>query len=343
MFSVSDFDTSEFGYWDADSSSFYSTAEPSYRPQLGQRSRPLPSLEEHHASLPFSVPLPRSPAQSLPPSSPPRHSLSPVGFRLSPIEEVIQQVASPQAPSAVSSPVPERSPTPELRYPSPAPLPASPPSVRLVSPVFVRGPTLSPSPFFHPPSAPANTPIPRIRTPDLQPLAPRTPTPHPPTPDSPIDYERAALRVKFYKANPLVPDPDQENVPLAPIIRPPSCLRDTTVHPHQHLAIWTPRGEEIIPIGETHQFSINILRPIGDLSRRPPRFPGVTPFCIPSPHCISIYPSNYTAALAVGVQPLYTCSKVILICPAKTSHWAQSGTVSGKGSGTLSPPSIASS
>ena len=187
MFSVSDFDTSEFGYWDADSSSFYSTAEPHYRPQLARRSRPLPSLEEHHTSLPYSVPLPRSPAQSLPPSSPPRHSLSPVGLRLSPIEEVIQQVASPQAPSTVSTPVPKCSPTPELHYPSPVPLPVSPPSVRLVSPVFVRGPTLSPSPFFCPPSAPANTPIPRICTPDLCPLAPHTPTPHPPTPDSPID------------------------------------------------------------------------------------------------------------------------------------------------------------
>ena len=148
-------------------------------------------------------------------------------------------------------------------------------------------------------------------------MAPRTPTPHPPTPDSPIDYERAALRVEFYEANPLVPDPDQENVPLAPIIRPPSCLRDTTVHPHQHLTIWTPRGEEIIPIGETHQFSINILRPIGDLNRRPPRFPGVTPFRIPSPHCIAIYPSNYTPALAVGVQPLYACSKAILDLPSE--------------------------
>ena len=190
---MSDFDTSEFGYWDADSSSFYSTAEPYYHPQLVRCSRPLPSLEEHHASLPLSVPLPRSPVQSLPPSSPLCRSLSPVELRLSPIEEVIQQVASPRAPSAVSSPVPERSPTLELRYPSPVPLPASPPSVRLVSPVFVRGPTLSPSPFFRPPSAPANTPVPRIHTPDLRPLAPRTPTPCPPTPDSPIDYERAAL------------------------------------------------------------------------------------------------------------------------------------------------------
>ena len=238
---MSDFDTSEFGYWDADSSSFYSTYEPSYRPrpQLARCLQPLPSLREPHEAIAQIIALPPSPVQSLPPSSPPRHSPSPIGLSVSPIEEVTQQIASPQAPSAISTPVPERSPTLELRYPSPVPLPALP-SVHLVSPVFVRGPTLSPSPFFHPPSAPANTPIPHICTPDLRPLAPCTPTPHPPTPNSPINYERAALRVEYYEVNPLVPDPDQENVPPAPVIRPPSCLRETTVHPHQHLAIWTP-------------------------------------------------------------------------------------------------------
>ena len=49
----------------------------------------------------------------------------------------------------------------------------------------------------------------------------------------------------------------------------------------------------------------------------PPYFPGVTPFCIPSPHHIAIYPSNYTVALAVGVQPLYTCLKAILDLPSE--------------------------
>ena len=42
------------------------------------------------------------------------------------------------------------------------------------------------------------------------------PTPWPPTPDSPIDYERAVLCVEYYEANPLVPDQNQENIATAP-------------------------------------------------------------------------------------------------------------------------------
>ena len=202
---MSDYDYSEFGAWDADSGSFHNIDDSPPR-----RFRRLPSVP-------------------LPPSSPPRLPLSPLGqnlpfppyFLSSPpeIPLVVERIASPQGSPAHSLPV-ARTPTPELRYPSPAPLPLSPPSVRLVSPV----------------PRPASSPVFRIPTPALHPL---TPPPRPPTPDSPIDYEAAELRVAFYaeqRASPAPVEEDQENVPPAPapVNRPPSCLQVRGEHPHQY-------------------------------------------------------------------------------------------------------------
>ena len=111
--------------------------------------------------------------------------MSPEGQNIQRILEVAQPLeqATPDTPS-------ERSPTPELRYPTPT---FVSPTVRLITPEFP--PIVSPSPFYRPPSAPANTPVPRISSADLQPLVPPTGSP----PDSPIDFEAAALRVAYYQ------------------------------------------------------------------------------------------------------------------------------------------------
>ena len=183
---MSDFDHSEFGHWDADSASYYSDYVPPYR------RNPLPQLARR--SQPFTASPSPSPAWT--PSSPPRRSLSPEGLNValpSPLALVLEQVGSPQAPSAVTTPV-ARSPSPELRYPSPAPLPSSPPSVRLVTPVPVVPAVLPGTPLVRPASAVGYL---RITTPDLRPLSP---PPRPATPDSPIDYEAAALRVEAAEA-----------------------------------------------------------------------------------------------------------------------------------------------
>jgi hypothetical protein len=115
-----------------------------------------------------------------------------------------------------------RSPTPDLRYPSPAPLPIPPPAPPVSPPVRLAAPVPRPA---------SAVGFLRTTTPDLQPLIPPPPCA---LSDSPIDYEAAALRVEQREPTPVIPEPleGQENHPPIPVIRPPPCIGVEGPHPH---------------------------------------------------------------------------------------------------------------
>lgn len=174
--------------------------------------------------------------------------LSPVGINiiaLPEVAQVVEQVSSPQGPPTISTPVQEHSSTPELCYPTP---------------IFVAASSQihSPSPFYCPPSAPANipvpcSPIPHISTADLYLLAP---TPHPLTPDSPINHKVAVLWIENRVPTPA---PNQENFPpLASVFHPPPCIGDA-FKPHRYILVITPGGEEWRPIIEFYKVIIDNL------------------------------------------------------------------------------------
>jgi len=106
---------------------------------------------------------------------------------------------------------------------------------------------------------------------------PTTPVRQTPTPDSPIDYEAAALRVEAYEALAArSPSPPLRFPTVAPA--PPEPLDnlcpDADNIPHQYLAIHTPTGEEWTP----YQGEIFSIPAAGNLLRHPPDFPSVFPF-----------------------------------------------------------------
>jgi hypothetical protein len=284
---VSDYDYTEFGNWDQDSGSYHVDYSP-----------------------------PSRPLDLLPASSPLRYPTSPLGLNIPSLLEAalfIEQIGSPQgptayieqvdspqvaaayiAPSSPLTPIPERSVSPELRYPSsPRSIKQESPTIRLV------------------------TPVPRPQSlPTEFPLSPR--------PDSPIDYERVAQgeeRISTPEAqpypfvDPLLPHPNQENIPPAPIYRPPSCVNGPHEHPHLFTALQTERAEEWRPLDETNQDSFLTIHTIEDLCNVPPRFPGVLPFRIKAPHFITIFPRNHQVAINLGVAPITACSKAIHVPP----------------------------
>src|SRR6267378_4065783 len=106
---------------------------------------------------------------------------------------------------------------------------------------------------------------------------PTTPVRQTPTPDSPIDYEAAALRVAEYEELAAQsPSPPLRFPTVAPVPPEPwdNLCPDADNNPHQYLAIHTPAGEEWTPYqGEI--FSIPVA---GNLLRHPPDFPSVFPF-----------------------------------------------------------------
>ena len=250
-------------------------------------------------SSPLDQTLERSPS-----SSPLAFVLSPLGLNLSPFQDlaqIVERVASPQAPAAYTAPSPlspvTRSPSPELRYP--ALVPPRSPTIRLVSPL--------------------------VRTQSL-----------PPRPDSPIDYEGSAQRIlqehpeleEAFNSNEShlrpgtpVPEPlaeNQENEPPvpAPVYRPPACIYGHQEHPPQFIQVHTPLGVENRPIDEFYQDSVHHFRTIEQILTVPPIFPSVFPFRFQAPHYITIYPRNQLAALAIGIPPLVACSKAILDNPS---------------------------
>jgi hypothetical protein len=283
--------TYEFGEWDADSSSFYNPG-PGY-------------------SGAFLSPL----------------LLSTVGLSPTPSPQVSFQAAESAYVSYPPSPISEhRSVTPELRYPSPVPS-------------AQRTPTSSTrSTIVHEPSPRSASLPPTSRG---QELFARTGGRFS---ASPIDFEASARRlaeenpddvelllnlgfpaprtdVPVEPPRPRVPSPifvedNDENVPPAPVIRPPPCIYYDGPHPHQLVLVATQRGAELqTPNLYSHTVQHFIL--VDELLRRPPVFPGVTPFRISAPHYILINPSNRQEGLFIGNQTLHACSQAIIDLPSR--------------------------
>jgi hypothetical protein len=175
-----------------------------------------------------------------------------------------------------------RSPTPDLRYPSPAPLPIPPPAPPVSPPVRPAAPVPRPA---------SAVGFLRTTTLDLQPLIPPPPLA---LSDSPIDYEAAALRVERREPTPVIPEPleDQENRPSIPVIHPPPCIGVEGPHPHQYFVVATPRGEEHRPLDDSGPTYINNIPFAENLRTHPPHFTGVIPFRTTLPHFQTIFPPH---------------------------------------------------
>jgi hypothetical protein len=310
------FDHSEFGYWDTESSSYYSSADQpgwSVRTQVAYRTQPLPPLP----STSFIAPLPEV-INALgegptPPGSPAlliedtiKREQSPSPDNLTLLADVAQVTECKELPEDLPSIVTYiRSPTPDLRYPSPAPLPIPPPILPVSPPVRPAAPVPRPA---------SAVGFLRITTPDLQPLVP--PPPRAST-DSPINYEAAALRVEQREPTPVIPEPfeDQENRPPILVIRPPPCIGVAGPHPHQYFVVATPR-EEHHPLDDSGPTYVNNIPFAENLCTRPPHFTGVIPFRTTLPHFQTIFPPHQALAIDLGIPPLYTCSKAIFDSPS---------------------------
>jgi hypothetical protein len=151
-----EFDHSEFGFWDADSASHYLSSDLSgwsVSTQVTYRTQPLPPLP----STSFIAPLPEV-ANALgegptPPGSPAlliedtiKRERSPSPDNLTLLANVTQ-VAEHKDTSRDLPPIITyiRSPTPDLRYPSPAPLPVPPPAPPVSPPVRPAAPVPQPA------------------------------------------------------------------------------------------------------------------------------------------------------------------------------------------------------
>jgi hypothetical protein len=313
-----EYDHSEFGFWEAESASYYSSSDLSgwsVSTQVAYRRQPLPPLP----STSFIAPLPEV-INALgegptPPGSPAlliedtiKRERSPSPDNLTLLAN-IAQITERKETSRDLPPIITyiRSPTPDLHYPSPAPIPVPPPAPPASPPIRPA------APVPHPASAVGYL---RITTSDLQQLSP----PPCPSTDSPIDYEAAALCIEQRVPTPVIPEPlkDQENCPPAPVICPPPCVGVVRPHPHQYYVVATPRGEEHHPLDDTGPTFVNNI-PFGEnLRTQPPRFPGVIPFKSTLPHYQTIYPPLRALAIDLGIPPIYACSKAIFDLPLGT-------------------------
>jgi hypothetical protein len=286
-----EYDHSEFGFWDAESASYYSSSDLSgwsVSTQVAYRMQPLPALP----STSFIAPLPEV-INALgegptPPGSPAlliedtiKREQSPDNLSLlASIAQVAERENLPEdLPSIVTH---IRRPTPDLRYPSLAPLPIPPPAPPVSPPVRPAAPIPRPA---------SAVGFLRITTPDLHPLV----SPPPCTfTESPIDYEAAALRVEQRQPTPVIPEPfeDKENRPPIPVIRPPPCIGVAGPHPHQYFVVATPRGEEHRPLDDSGPTYINNIPFAENLRTHPPHFTGVIPFRTTLPHYQTIFPPH---------------------------------------------------
>jgi hypothetical protein len=286
--------TYEFGEWDADSSSFYNP---------GPVSSPGP----------FLSPL----------------LLSTVGLSPAPLPEVSFQAAESAYISYPPSPITNehRSVTPELRYPSPVPSPqrtpvssirstfhepsprpqSLPPVSQFEQTIALTGGRFSASPIDYETSARRLL----SENPDDEELQIVLGY-HPPRTGSPI---RLPLRPRAPSPAITVVDND-ENIPPAPVIRPPPCSYYDVAHPHQFILVATQRGAELRHPDHYSQ-TVQKFILVDELLARPPVFPGVTPFRAPSPHLILINPVNRQEGLVIGNQTLYACSQAIIDFPSE--------------------------
>jgi hypothetical protein len=156
----------------------------------------------------------------------------------------------------------------------------------------------------------------------------------PQTPVSPIDYNRVAdglpaiddivfpatapspVRLqRITSPRPLPPLPNnaslenQENrIPL-PDFSDPRCTEAVVHHPHQYIAITTPRRPEWRPEDELILDHAIHLPTAEELIDNPPRFPTVTPFRNAALHVQRIHPYSQPLTHACFIPPIAVCSK----------------------------------
>jgi hypothetical protein len=187
-----EYNHSEFGFWDAESASYYSSSDLSgwsVSTQVTYRTQPLPPLPSTSFIAPFPEVLNALGEGPTPPGSPAllikdtiKREQSPSPDNLTLLADIAQVAEHEELPEDLPSIVTYiRSPTPDLRYPSPAPLPIPPPILLVSPPIRLAAPVPRPA---------SAVGFLRITTPDLQPLVPPPPCA---LSDSPIDYKAAAL------------------------------------------------------------------------------------------------------------------------------------------------------
>ena len=170
--------------------------------------------------VPFTPYSPIRCPEPFPFLSPLHHPLSPVWLQPTHLPGFAYQAAKGAHISYPPSPVnEERSPSPELHYPSPVQSPVKEEvkerPFTIYSPVPGTNRVRSPSPI----PETRRVPSPSTHSWHGEEIAPRNQSPlHP---FSPIDYEAAARRVG-YQSPPRVPSPephpDQENIPPVPVL-----------------------------------------------------------------------------------------------------------------------------
>jgi len=146
----------------------------------------------------------------------------------------------------------------------------------------------------------------------------------PQTPVSPIDYNRVADGLPPVEdiifpstapsPRPLPPLPNnaldnQENhVPL-PDFSDPLCATAAVTHPHQYVAVTTPRRPEWRPEDELILDHAIFLPTAEELVNNPPGFPTVTPFRNAAPHIQRIHPYSQPLTHLCFIPPAPVCSK----------------------------------
>ncbi len=146
---------------------------------------------------------------------------------------------------------------------------------------------------------------------------PTTPVRRTPTPDSPINYEAAVLRVAEYEELATrSPSPPLRFPTVAPTPPEPwdNLCPDADSNPHQYLAIHTPTGEEWTP----YQGEIFSIPAAGNLLCHPPDFPSVFPFFTTLYHHQAFSPApSVVVGLPAGAHPtIKACAQAIRIEPS---------------------------
>jgi hypothetical protein len=209
----------------------------------------------------------------------------------------LETLADTSADAAPLSPAP---PSPALAYPSPSPAPElhfpdppdSPINYDRVAPGLENSPeavfqeTLRPGPI----SVEVERPLSHVPSPP--PRSPRPLSPLPPTENARLEEQENRIPA-FYRC------PDQ-----------------TQPHPHQYIAVRTPRGNERRPYRELSFNNPLVIPSLLSICEAASAFPTVTPFRVRPLHNILITPANQLLAAAFNIPNLTVCCKAIRYLPS---------------------------
>ncbi len=191
-------------------------------------------------------------------------------------------------------------PNPSRTLQSPSPFTLGPPIMEETFQLtdILGNPSDSSLPSWHE-AALSGTPSSNTFGPPLRSL-PASPVPRIPTPESPINFDAAALRVALFEApSTRSNSPELQFPTITPVLPQPweNLCKNHSLNPHQFIAIPTAIGEELHPyIGD-----IFAIPSAGYLLWEPPAFPSVFPFFtaiyhkqsfIPAPTIISGLPAG---------------------------------------------------